>query len=98
MEGPHILNRTFPEICTKFDAVPLSGNRITSDTQLEIKACKQSTRPPSCMKRSTLTLKTCYSNHLLLHGATTTAVQMVLPVPDIMDTRTMSWNYWRNKN
>jgi hypothetical protein len=54
------LRRTFSEICTQFDAVPLSNpsrNRIRSDTRLKIKGRKKPAHPPSCMKFCTLTAK-----------------------------------------
>jgi hypothetical protein len=56
------LRRTFFEICTKFDAVPLSDplrNRISPDTQLQIKGRKEGEYPPSCENVYTLTPKIC---------------------------------------
>jgi hypothetical protein len=56
----HGLRRNFSEICTKLDAVPLSNpsrNRINPDTGLQIKECKKSARPPSCVKYCTVTHK-----------------------------------------
>jgi hypothetical protein len=86
------LRHTFPEICTGFDAVPLSGpsrNLIRPDTRLQIKRHEISARPPSYvhwLPRYTST------NHLPLHRDTTTAVQMATPVPEIMDMpRTCKW-------
>jgi hypothetical protein len=78
---------TFSEICTEFDAVPLSApsrNRIRPDTRLQIKGCKILDHPPSCVKLCTLTPKICQYYHLPLHSAF--VVQMTAPVPEIMDT------------
>jgi hypothetical protein len=58
------LHNTFPEICTKCYAVPLSDssrNRIRSHRLLQIKGCKKSSPPSSCVKFCTLTLKICYT-------------------------------------
>jgi hypothetical protein len=47
------LHRTFSEICTKFESVPLLDplrNRITPDTLLQIKGRKKSGIRPSCLK------------------------------------------------
>jgi hypothetical protein len=62
---------TVSEICTKFDAVPLSDlsqNHIRPDTQLQIKGRKNQ-----------------YGYHLPLHCTTTTAVHMATSVPEITD-------------
>jgi hypothetical protein len=56
------LRRTFTQICTKLDAVPLPDppwNRIRPHTRLQIKGRKTSARPPSCVKYCILTPKIC---------------------------------------
>jgi hypothetical protein len=53
--------------------------------RLQIKGRKKSARPPSCVKFSALTPKTCYYYDLPLHRATTTVVQMAALVREIMD-------------
>jgi hypothetical protein len=56
------LRCTFPEICTKFDAVPLSDssrNHIRPDTRLQIEGHRKSARSLSCVKVCTLTPKIC---------------------------------------
>jgi hypothetical protein len=81
------LHHTFSKIYTEFDSHSLSDpswNRIRPDTRLQIKGHKKSARPPSCMKFCTLTPKICQYYHLPLHHATTTAVQMAAPVPEII--------------
>jgi hypothetical protein len=86
----------FSEIYTKFDAIVLSEpsrNRIGPDTRLQIKGCKEWKYPPSCMKFCTLIPKICLYYHLPLHRATTTAVQMAAPVPEIMDTPCLTSPY-----
>jgi hypothetical protein len=52
---------------------------------LQIKGRTKSIRPPSCVEFCTLISKICQSNHLPLHHAITTAVQMAASVPEIMD-------------
>jgi hypothetical protein len=63
------LRRTFSEICTKCDAVPLpdpSRNDVRSDTRLQIKVFKKSARPPSCVKcTSTVSCRCIALLHLL---------------------------------
>jgi hypothetical protein len=78
-----------PEMCTKYeyDAVPLpdpSWNRFRPDTRLQIKEFKKSARAPSSVTFCTLIPKICWYYYLPLHRATTTAVQMGAPVPEII--------------
>jgi hypothetical protein len=57
------LRRPFSEICTTFDAVPLSDpsqNRIRPDTLLQIKLRKRHVKVHPAEWNYTLTPKTCY--------------------------------------
>jgi hypothetical protein len=47
----------------------------------QVKGCTKSAHRPSCAKFCTLTPKICWYYHLLLHLATTIAVQMAALVP-----------------
>jgi hypothetical protein len=80
---------TLSEICRTFDAVPLSDPpryHIRPDARLPLKACKESARPPSCVKLCTLIPKISEYYCLQLHRATTPAVQMTASVSEIKDT------------
>jgi hypothetical protein len=79
----------FPRFAQNFGAVPLSDpprNRVRSDTRLEVKGRKKISTSTQLREILYATPKICYYFHLLLHRATTTAVQMAAPVPYILDT------------
>jgi hypothetical protein len=84
----HDFPGTVSEICTTFDAVPLSDSRrnlIRPDTLLQIKGRKK-IRTSSWMCEM-LHIDTQHKLVLLpLNCATTSAVQMAAPIPKIMDT------------
>jgi hypothetical protein len=74
----------FYEICTKFDAVPLSGPSLSHfrpDTLLQIEERKKSAHPPICVELCILT-----PNMVESSIVTITTVQTAQPVPKIMDT------------
>jgi hypothetical protein len=92
------LNRVCHHPCTvhayiSLPAEPLSyffsdplRNHIRPDTRLQMREHNKSARSPSCVKFCTLTPKICQYHYLSLHRATTTAAQMAVAVPEIMDT------------
>jgi hypothetical protein len=53
---------------------------------IQMKGCTKSVHQRSCLKLCTLTPTICQCCHLHLHLATTTAVQRIASVPEIMDT------------
>jgi hypothetical protein len=56
----------------------------------QIKGHKKSARPPSNVKFCTLTPKICYYYHVSLLPITTTAVQMAVPGPEIVNNPVVS--------
>jgi hypothetical protein len=91
------LRRTSSDICTQSDAVPLSDpsqNHIKPDTRLQIKGRKHQLVRTAAWNFGILTPRICLYCHLLLHRATTTAVQMAAQAWEIMDTH--SYNCWWN--
>jgi hypothetical protein len=67
------------------------GEFFMSSTGLQIKWRKKSAHLPSCVKFCTLTLKICEYYCLPLRCSTVTAVHMVAPVPEIVDTGIMTF-------